>query len=143
MWDMLRLISHPARRLACVLGLASMLTAALTGCSVGMALSGKPEPDLAACHVGASESEIEKQLGPPVSVSALPDGSRSCSYEYELGNVPSGGRALVHGTMDVLTLGLWEAVGTPAEASQGTKYRMTVTYGPDGKAREIVTNRGN
>ena len=46
-------------------------------------------------------------------------------------------RAVLHGGMDVLTLGLWEVVGTPLEAVQGQKFEMTVTYGPDGKAKAI------
>ncbi len=118
--------------------IASLL---LSGCSVGMALSGKPEPNLAACQVGASVHQIEAQLGPPTSVTDLPDGGRTCTYEYELGNQPSPGRAVAHGIMDVLTYGLWEVVGTPIEAMSGSKYRMTVTYDKDGKAQKIVTQR--
>jgi hypothetical protein len=41
----------------------------------------------------------------------------------------------MHGGMDILTLGLWELVGTPVEAVQGQEFEMTVTYGPDEKAR--------
>jgi hypothetical protein len=118
-----------------VLGFATIVS----GCSVGMALSGQKEPDLAVCRVGASRSDMEVQLGRPTSVNSLPDGSQTCSYEYQVGNAPSAGRAVAHGAMDVLTFGLWEAVGTPVEALQGKKYMMTVTYGPDGKAKEITT----
>ncbi len=49
-------------------------------------------------------------------------------YQYEVGNEPSAGRAVGHGVMDVLTLGLWEIIGTPIEAVQGDKYELTVTY---------------
>jgi hypothetical protein len=111
----------------------------LTGCSVGMALSGEKQPDLAACRVGAERSDIELQLGKPVAGSDLPDGSQSCTYQYQVGNEPSPGRAVVHGAMDVLTLGLWEVVGTPIEAVQGQKYNMTVVYDADGKATQITT----
>jgi hypothetical protein len=52
-------------------------------------------------------------------------------YSYELGNAPSAGRAIGHGVMDVLTLGLWEVVGTPIEAFQGETRRLSVTYGAD------------
>lgn len=92
---------------------------ALSGCSVGTPLSGKPEPNRAACQVGASIYQIVAQLGPPTSVTELPDGGKTCTYEYELGNRPSPGRAVAHGVMDVSTYGLWEVVGTPIEALAG------------------------
>ena len=111
----------------------------LSGCSVGMALSGQKEPNLAVCRIGANRSDMEVQLGQPTAVKSLADGGQACSYEYQVENAPSAGRAVAHGAMDVLTFGLWEAVGTPVEALQGKKYKMTVTYGPDGKAKEIAS----
>ena len=123
-----------------VMGLALICApVALTGCSVGMALSGDKQPQLAACRVGADRSDIEMQLGKPVTVSNLTDGDQSCTYEYQVGNEPSAGRAVAHGAMDVLTLGLWEIVGTPVEAVQGQKYKMTVVYDTDGKAKQITS----
>ena len=119
-------------------GLLALVTTT-SGCSVGMALSGSPNPDLAVCRVGAVKSDIEMQVGPATSVRSLPEGGEVCTYEYEIGNEPSAGRAVAHGAMDVLTLGLWELVGTPVEAMQGQKYRMTVIYDDEGTAREIST----
>jgi hypothetical protein len=121
-------------------GLAVLaLLLATSGCAVGMALSGDPAPDLAACRIGADRTSIEDELGPPVTVDALPDGGTACVYDYTVGNEPSPGRAIAHGTMDVLTFALWEVVGTPIEAVQGQRYQMTVIYGADGEAREIST----
>ena len=112
---------------------------ATSGCSFGMALSGDEGPDLAACRIDADQTTIEEQLGPPVTVRTLPDGGQTCVYEYEIGNEPSPGRAAMHGTLDVVTFGLWELVGTPMEAMRGQKYQMTVVYDADGTAREIST----
>jgi hypothetical protein len=40
--------------------------------------------------------------------------------------------------MDVLTLGIWEVVGTPIEAgNQGNKRALKVLYGPDSKVKSI------
>ncbi len=111
----------------------------VTGCSVGMALSGEENPDLAVCRTDATKSDIEAQLGPPVSVRSLPGGGQSCTYDYEIGNEPSAGRAVAHGAMDFLTLGIWELVGTPVEAVQGKKYQMTVNYDAEGRAQQIST----
>ena len=115
------------------------MVASTSGCSVGMALSGDENPDLTVCRVGSQKSDIDRQLGPPTSVRTLPEGGQTCTYEYEIGDEPSAGRAVAHGAMDVLTFGLWEVVGTPVEALQGQKYQMTVTYDAEGKAKEIST----
>ena len=87
----------------------------LYGCSVGMALSGKEEPNLGAIQVGSTRGEIELHLGSPVKTTTLPDGKRVDIYEYEIGDEPSPGRAAFHGAMDVLTIGLWEIVGHDEE----------------------------
>ena len=110
----------------------------LGGCSVGMALSGDEPPDLSYCTVGEGRSDIELEVGPPMTVEDLPDGSQVCTYEYVVGNEVSPERAIAHGTADVLTFGLWELVGTPLEAQRGRAYRMTVTYDADGRAHEVV-----
>ena len=114
-------------------------TAVLSGCSVGMAVAGKESPNLAACRVGATQADIQAELGRPTSSQMLQNGDSVCTYEYEVGNEPSAARAVMHGGMDVLTFGLWELVGTPVEAVQGQKYEMTVTYDADGKAKAIQT----
>lgn len=109
----------------------------ITGCSVGMALSGKKEPNLGAFNVGSTRGEAELQLGNPVSSVTTPEGNRSDVYEYELGNEPSAGRAIGHGVLDVLTLGLWEVVGTPIEGFTGSTHRVTIVYGPDNRIISI------
>jgi hypothetical protein len=109
----------------------------LSACSVGMAVSGQESPNLAVCRVGADRADVQAQLGMPISERILDNGDSVCTYEYEVGNEPSVDRAVTHGAMDVFTLGLWELVGTPMEAVQGEKFEMTVTYGPDGKAKAI------
>lgn len=118
-----------------LLGAASILS----GCSVGMAVAGKETPNLAVCRVGATQADIQAELGRPTSSRVLENGDSVCTYEYEVGNEPSASRAVMHGGMDVLTLGLWELVGTPVEAVQGQKYEMTVTYDTEGSAKAIET----
>ena len=51
------------------------------------------------------------------------------TYLLVKGNESSAGRAIGHGVMDVLTLGLWEVIGTPIEAVAGTeKHDRFVIY---------------
>lgn len=110
----------------------------MTGCSVGMAMSGKKEPQLGAVRSGATRGEVELQLGHPVEAREE-NGHRVDIYEYEIGNEPSAGRAIGHSVMDVLTLGLWEVAGTPIEGMQGEKKRLAVTYDD----HDVVTHVGS
>lgn len=103
-----------------------------SGCSVFMAAAGKREPNLSMITIGAHRAEVELQLGSPRTTVAHEGGDyRTDTYEYELGNEPSAGRAVAHGVMDLLTLGLWEVVGTPVEAFRGEKRDIVITYSLD------------
>ena len=110
----------------------------LCGCSVGMALSGKKEPNIGAIKVGSTRGEVEMHLGHPTDSTTLEDGRRVDIYEYELGNEPSAGRAMGHGCLDVLTFGLWEIAGTPIEGLQGEKRQITITYDSNDFVKSII-----
>ena len=123
-----------------VLGaIASLMLVA--GCSVGMALSGDKNPDIGAVRIGSTRGEAEMHLGSPVRTNAGAGGTRVDIYEYEIGNEPSAGRAVAHGVMDVLTLGIWELAGTPIEAVQGEKYEATLTYDEQERVTDIKTRK--
>ncbi|MBI4685561.1 MAG: hypothetical protein HY755_10215 [Nitrospirae bacterium] len=109
----------------------------LSGCSVGMAMSGKQDPNFGAFRVGSTRGEVELQLGSSITSTTTPDGKRIDIYEYELGNAPSAGRAIGHGVMDILTLGLWEVVGTPIEGFQGEKRRLFIVYDKNDRVEAI------
>jgi hypothetical protein len=126
--------------LACA-GAMLVLWSGLSAWSVGMALSGDENPDLGAIRIGSQRGEIELHLGAPVQSVSLEDGRRADIYEYQNGNEPSAGRAIGHGMMDLLTLGLWEVVGTPIEGVQGKTYHATITYDRDDKVVEIKTQK--
>ena len=51
------------------------------------------------------------------------DEDNKITYEDYLVQKPKGSvwRAVMHGALDVVTLGLWEVVGTPVELSKGGK----------------------
>ena len=114
----------------------------LQGCAVGMAMSGSKDPDLNVLRMGASRAEVELQLGPALSHITLPVGNHYCTYEYSLGNEPSAGRTVGHVFLDVLTLGLWEVVGTPIEmiAANTDDYTVTIEYGPDMMFKQVITS---
>lgn len=112
------------------------------GCSVGMALSGIKNPDLTVLRMGASRGEVELQLGPDLSDIPQPNGNHYCTYQYSLGNEPSAGRTMVHVSLDVVTLGLWEIIGTPIEVAFASTevHTVTVVYGPDMMFKQVLTS---
>ena len=72
----------------------------------------------------------------------LTDSERQYTYyDVALGWNPEPGRAIGHGVADLLTLGAWELVGTPVEAVQGDKYRLTIAYDKDNKAKTISSQK--
>lgn len=118
----------------------SVASLTLSGCSVGMAISGDENPDLSVARSGTHRSEIEMQLGKPIKVASLSNGMSTATYQYEMGNEPSAGRAIGHGVMDVLTLGIWEIVGTPIEGFQGETEQLIVTYDKSDTAVSVRAN---
>jgi hypothetical protein len=122
---------------------ALLICTGMSACSVGMAMSGKPAPNLGAVQQGVSRGEVEMHLGQPVQTATQPNGAVISTYEYEIGNEPSAGRAVGHAAMDVLTFGAWEIIGTPIEGVTGDKYRAVITYGTDGKVANISTQKAS
>lgn len=108
----------------------------LQACSVGIALNGKKDPDLTVIKKDTDREEVEFQLGSPKEV--LSQGADTIAiYEYELGNEASAGRAVAHGAMDILTLGIWEVIGTPVELSTGSKFEIQITYDQHNKIKSL------
>lgn len=86
------------------------------GCSVFMAAK---QPDLKnedLFRVGTPRSALLAEFGNPIS-SEVKDGRKSEIYKFIQGysTGAKAGRAVFHGVADVLTLGIWEVVGTPTE----------------------------
>lgn len=114
------------------------LLLALTGCSVGMAMTGTPDPYLGAVHVGARRTDVDFNLGYPIEVVPGSDGTHHATYEYEIGNAPDTRRAEMHAALDIVTLGAWELFGTIIEASQGSTERILIVYGPNNRVKDII-----
>lgn len=124
-----------------LVNLALVLALAVSGCSVGMAMSGKKAPDLGQVKVGATRGEVELQMGPPTQSHIDELGRRIDVYDYEVGNEPSPGRAVGHAVMDVLTLGIWEIVGTPVEGFTGEEFRLSVTYNEQDRVERVSSQK--
>lgn len=117
--------------------LGALLTGTLPGCSVFMAASGDDDPQMHMVQRGAPRYVVEGELGPAVSETTDEDGNTVCTYKVEVGNESSGARAGMHAVLDILTIGIWEVVGTPIEATQGDIVEATVTYGSDNTVTDL------
>ena len=111
----------------------------LSSCSVGMALSGNEQKDISVFYYGAHRSFVHAKTGLPSRAIQDKEGKWTDTYLIVKGNEPSAGRAIGHGIMDVLTLGVWEIIGTPIEAIAGEEEhdRFTIYYDGDDKIENI------
>ena len=111
----------------------------LQNCSVGMALSGNKQRDISTFHVGADKSFVHAKTGLPDSSFQDEEGRWIDTYLIVSGDEPSAGRAIGHGAMDVLTLGLWEVIGTPIEAVAGSEEYQSfiIHYDKDNKIERV------
>ncbi len=110
-----------------------------SGCAVFMAAKQPPKKDLSVLSVGAPRSLLLAELGQPVSTDTK-DGKRVDLFSFTQGYSKGAktGRALFHGAADVMTLGLWEVVGTPTEVVfSGKKMSFEVTYDAKDRVEKI------
>ena len=124
-----------------IIAIAVIMLFVNTGCSVFMAMSGKKEPNLAVLNVGQDRGIVELNLGKPVQTYVKDDVIVDV-YEVQFGNEPSGGRAIGHAAMDLLTFGGWEIIGTPVEGVQGKTETITVQYDKNNKLVSVNSVQG-
>jgi hypothetical protein len=107
-----------------------MLLVATSGCSVVMAAKQPDAKDLSVLNEGTPRSAVVSELGPPVW-SGEREGAKVEVFSFVDGyhKGTKAARAFFHAAADVFTFGLWEVVGTPAEAIfSGSKMRIEVVY---------------
>jgi hypothetical protein len=94
------------------------------------------------CKKDASRGEVEMAVAQPKSIITNDDGSASATCEYTVGNEPSAGRAVGHAVLDVVTLEIWEVVGTPVEAmNQGQKIQVYVRYDQNEDVTQVQSSK--
>ena len=111
-----------------------LLLSSVTGCSVMMAAKGDKKIDTSYLKVGSPKALVRLNVGKPLI--AL---EKSDAYIVCQGDDSSLGRAIGHGIMDVLTLGLWELIGTPAEmlGNDSECMAISVFYASDDKVERV------
>jgi hypothetical protein len=124
------------------LGIVLLALLALGGCSVGMAMKGKEDPNIGALAIGQDRGIVLLNVGQP-SQTLTTESGRTDVFQLQRGNQQSAGRAVGHAAMDVLTLGAWELIGTPIEGFAGEKFTLTVEYDKNDKVTKVVTAPGH
>jgi hypothetical protein len=107
-----------------------------------MAMHGNPDPNVGVLSIGQDRGIVLLNLGQPSQTLATATG-RTDVFQLERGNQLSAGRATGHAVMDLLTLGLWEVVGTPIEGFAGEEFTVTVEYDKADKITKVYTSPGH
>lgn len=123
-----------------------LLALLLAGCSVAMSSNRSTyKGDASAFSVGAERTLIEATFGPPERSTPMADGRTQVTYRLDPKAHTEGARSAAiygHLVMDVLTLGLWEVVGTPLEiAARDQLVSYVLVYGPDQKVQSVSTSK--
>jgi hypothetical protein len=102
-----------------------------TGCSVYMAAHQPEKKNVDVLNRGTPRNHVIAELGSP-AYTKVNDEGKTCDIFVFVQGYNTGvkaGRAVFHGAADVLTLGLWEVVGTPVEAvADGDEVKCEVSY---------------
>ena len=108
----------------------TLVVLAMSGCAVVLAAKQPDAKDLSVLNPGTPRSMVVGELGPPVW-SGERDGAKVDVFAFVDGysKATKAARAFFHGAADFFTLGLWEVVGTPAEAIfTGSKMKVEIVY---------------
>lgn len=112
----------------------------ISACSVFMAAKQPEKKDINLLKEGVSRTVLISEFGAPV-VSEYKDGKRHEIFKFVQGysTGAKAGRAFFHGAASVVTLGLWELVGTPTEITfNGDEMAFLVRYDENDLAEEVT-----
>ncbi len=112
----------------------------LNGCSVFMAAKQPEKRDIDLLQLGTTRAQLVSEFGAPV-VSEFKDGKRYEIFKFVQGysTGAKAGRAFFHGAANVVTLGLWELVGTPTEITfSGDEMAFQVKYDENDVVEEVA-----
>jgi hypothetical protein len=111
----------------------------LSGCSVFMAAKQPDAKNLDLMRVGTPRAMLVSEFGMPAT-SETRKGKKYEIFKFVNGYSAGAkaGRAVFHGAADVVTLGLWEVVGTPTEGVfSGDEMAFQVRYDKDERVDEV------
>lgn len=114
------------------------------GCSVFMAARQPDKKDLQLLNTGTPRPQVLAELGTPIKT-CIENDQLSDTYVFRQGYGKGArwARGVLHGTADILTLGLWEMVGTPIELiADGDDVELNVFYDQGQRVTYIRVKKG-
>ncbi len=118
---------------------AGLFLSTAAGCAAYKATQQPDKKNVGVLAPGTQRSRVLAELGAPLW-SEERDGERVDLFAFKQGYRKStkAARALVHGAGDVLTGGLWEVVGIPAESlADGSDVKVEVTYDENRRVKTV------
>ena len=122
-----------------------MICLSFSGCAVVMAARQPGYKDINSLRTGDPRADVIAILGSPTASETDAQGNKVDVFQFKQGysTGAKAARSFGHGVADVLTLGIWEVVGTPTEAVfSGKETAVKVTYDKDNKVKELVYLKG-
>lgn len=129
-----------SKKMMCLVSLFALLIIPNFGCSVFMATKQPSAKNVDMFKVGTPRDMLVAEFGSPAT-SEVRDGKKSEIFKFVQGysSGAKAGRAFFHGAADVMTLGLWEVVGTPTElVFSGDEMAYEVTYDDKDKIDQVT-----
>ena len=123
------------------LSLAACLAASSTGCAVVMAAKQPDYKNVELFKVGTPRGALLGEFGHPTATDTRANGAKCDVFSFTQGysGGAKAGRAFAHGVADVLTLGLWEVIGTPTEAVfSGSTVGYEVCYDKEDRVQTVI-----
>lgn len=121
--------------------LALGFAATTSGCAVVMAAKQPDYKNVELFKVGTPRGALLGEFGHPTATDTKPDGTRCDTFSFTQGysGGAKAGRAFLHGVADVFTLGLWEVIGTPAEAIfSGSTVGYQACYDKEDRVQTVI-----
>lgn len=121
--------------------LSVVVASNLTGCSVAMAAKQPDYKNVELFKPGTTRGQLLGEFGQPVASEIRKDGTKCDTFSFTQGysGGAKAGRAVGHAVADLLTLGLWEIIGTPTEAVfTGNTVGYQACYAADERVTEVT-----
>ncbi|SOD17698.1 Beta-barrel assembly machine subunit BamE [Nitrosomonas ureae] len=122
------------------ISILTLLFILISGCAVFMAAKQPDAKNIDLFRVGIPRSMLLAEFGLPMA-SEVRDGKKTEIFKFVQGYSAGAkaGRAVFHGVADVLTIGLWEVVGTPTEGVfNGNEMVYEVSYDDNDKVDQVI-----
>ncbi len=117
------------------------LSCMLAGCSVLKASNQPDKKNIDLFRIGTPRALLLAEFGSPLTVET-DEKKRTCeifAFVQGYSSASKSSRVAIHGLADLLTLGMWEVIGTPLEVLfEGDRVAYQVCYNKNNDIEEVI-----